>query len=149
MLHDRKMASSSGVFLDSFQGYYKDGTDGTCDCHCFLSLYLLTRIALFVVYGFIKNVYFYPFASLLLHFLVAMIVFVQLFKPQFGVYNTIHTLLFLNLAIYVVCDFSLMKTPHLERLSLTLPCCSHSSHTLCNLPSIKMDLFTQDTAEVP
>ena len=108
------------VFLDSFQGYYKDGTDGTCDCRCFSSLYLLTRIALFVAYGFIKNVYFYPFASFLLLFLVAMIVSVQPFKPQFEVYNTIHVLLFLNLAVwFATCvSFTLL---HIEKLSLTLP----------------------------
>ena len=32
------------AFVDTFQGYYKDGTTGTRDCRCFSALYLLIRI---------------------------------------------------------------------------------------------------------
>ena len=81
--------------LDSFQGYYKDGTNGTRDCRWFSSLYLAARIALFIAYGLIKES-FYPFASIVLLFIVALIVIFQPFKSQYRVYNTVHALLFLN-----------------------------------------------------
>ena len=87
------------ICLDSFQGYYKDGTDGTRDCRWFSSLYLAARIMLFVVYGVIKES-FYPFASIVLLFLVALIIIFQPFKAQYRVYNTMHALLFLNLAMW-------------------------------------------------
>ena len=91
------------VCFDSLQGYYKDGTDGTHNCRWFSSLYLIVRIALFFVYGFVKYS-FYPLASILLLILVALIVTVQPFKPQYGVYNTIHALLFLNLSMWFMTD---------------------------------------------
>ena len=85
--------------LDSFQGYYKDGTSGTRDCRWFSSLYLAVRVGLFIAYGLIKGS-FYPFASIVLLFIVALIVIFQPFKSQYRVYNTVHALLFLNLAVF-------------------------------------------------
>ena len=90
------------ICLDSYQGYYKDGTEGTRDYRWFSSLYLFARIALFLVYGFVQNSSFYPFATILLLVLVALIVVCQPFKLQFRVYNTIHALLILNLAMWFV-----------------------------------------------
>ena len=87
------------ICFDSLQGYYKDGTDGTSDFRWFSSLYLIARVTLFLVYGLVKHS-FYPLASILLLFLVALVFTVQPFKPQYGVYNTIHALLFLNLAMW-------------------------------------------------
>ena len=31
-------------FMDTFQGYYKDGTNGTRDCRCFAAMFLILRI---------------------------------------------------------------------------------------------------------
>ena len=31
-------------FMDTFQGYYKDGTNGTKDCRCFAAMFLILRI---------------------------------------------------------------------------------------------------------
>ena len=112
------------ICLDSFQGYFKDGTDGTHDCRCFSSLYLFTRIALFATYSFMKNTYFYPFASILLLFLAALVTVVQPFKQQFGVYNSIHVLLLLNLAAWFVTvqciHISSVKAAYVEKFSSTL-----------------------------
>ena len=88
-------------YIDSYQGYYKDGTDGNRDCRWFSALYLFVRIALLVFYSLIKNIYFFSLASTLLLPVVALIVVCQPFKPQFGKYNTIHACLFLNLAMWL------------------------------------------------
>ena len=115
------------ICFDSYQGYYKDGTEGTHDYRWFSSLYLFARIVLFLVYGFVKNSFFYPFASILLLFLVALIVVCQPFKTQFRVYNIIHALLFLNLAMWfvtVICtNISVLKTSYLDKFSLALSGC--------------------------
>ena len=84
------------ICLDSYQGYYKDGTEGTRDCRFFSALYLLIRITLFVVYALFKEE-FYNVAPSFLLCLAMLIVMIQPFKKQFGVYNSIHTLLILNL----------------------------------------------------
>ena len=52
-----------------------------------------------MAYGLLKED-FYLFSSIMLLFLVVLIVLFQPFKPQYQVYNTIHTLLFLNLAMW-------------------------------------------------
>ena len=112
------------ICLDSYQGYYKDGTEGTRDYRWFSSLYLFSRIALFLVYAFIKNSFFYPFASVLLLLLVTLIVICQPFKPQFRIYNTIHALLILNMAMWfvtIICSsISLQKASYLDTFSLVL-----------------------------
>ena len=88
------------IRLDSFQGYYKDGTEGTRDCRFFSSLYLIIRLFLFVVYSFVQNEGFYFFASILLILLVTLIFVFQPFKEQFKAYNSIHALLLVNLAVF-------------------------------------------------
>ena len=112
------------ICLDAYQGYYKDGTEGTRDYRWFSSLYLFSRIALFLVYVFIKNSFFYPFASILLLLLVALIVICQPFKSHFKVYNTIHALLILNLAMWfvtIICSsISVLKASYLDKFSLAL-----------------------------
>ena len=40
------------IYVDSFQGCYKDGTEpGTFDCRWFSAIMLLTRSFYFVIYG--------------------------------------------------------------------------------------------------
>ena len=45
------------TFMDSFQGCYKDGTNGTRDCRYFAVIYLIVRVAVYLllVYSFAAN----------------------------------------------------------------------------------------------
>jgi hypothetical protein len=86
------------ICLDSYQGYYKDGTEGTRDCRFFSGLYLLIRITLFVVYAVFKEE-FYDIAQSFLLCLVMLIVIIRPFKKQFEVYNLIHAFLILDLIL--------------------------------------------------
>ena len=45
------------IFMDSFQGCYKDGTNGTRDCRYFAAIYLIARVALYLllVFSFATN----------------------------------------------------------------------------------------------
>ena len=38
------------IFMDTFQGCYKDGSNGTRDCRCFSAFYFILRIIMCVVY---------------------------------------------------------------------------------------------------
>lgn len=53
------------ICLDSYQGYCKDGTEGTRDFHFFSALFLLIHNSLFVVYALVKDKV-YRFAPILL-----------------------------------------------------------------------------------
>ena len=105
------------ICLDSLQGCYKDGTEGTRDCRFFSSLYLIVRILLFIIYGIVKNSTFYPIASILLLFLVALIVLFQPFKRQFNSFNTFHALIILCLAIWMVSISSISSTSLTDKAS--------------------------------
>ena len=40
------------TFVEAFQGYFKDGTDGTKDCRWFAAFYLIIRVVTYVAFGF-------------------------------------------------------------------------------------------------
>ncbi len=66
------------VFMDIFQGDFKDGTNGTRDCRYVAALYLLGRILCFVVYGLVWSDYIW---SVLAYSLLSMSIFIILVQP--------------------------------------------------------------------
>ena len=42
------------TFMDTFQGGFKDGTNGTRDCRYFAAVYLIVRVALYISLGIYK-----------------------------------------------------------------------------------------------
>ena len=72
-------------FMDSFQGCFKDGTNGTKDCRYFSALYLIIRIAMFLGFVITNNTFstFYQTVTLL-----GMIVLLTCFQPY---RNTLYT----------------------------------------------------------
>ena len=92
------------VFMDAFQGCYKNGTNGTRECRFFSAIHLLVRISVFiamavslstsaVVAAFMVGVIFTLFAILL--------AVVQPYKSP--IYNAIDTVLALNVALIYFC----------------------------------------------
>ena len=88
------------IFIDAFQGCYKDGTNGTCDCRYFAALYLITRFTLFVMYAFTVDVLFYAVGQFLLIVFAVLIAIIQPYKAQFAVYNKVDTVFILLLALW-------------------------------------------------
>ena len=85
------------IFIDAFQGCYKDGTNGTCDCRYFAALHLTTRFTLFVMYAFTLDVLFYAVGQFLLVVFAMLIAIIQPYKAQFAVYNIVDTVFILIL----------------------------------------------------
>jgi len=54
------------IFIDSFQGCYKDGTNGTRDCRYFAGVYLTTRLLLCIVFALTLGVYYYAAGTVVL-----------------------------------------------------------------------------------
>ena len=66
------------TFMDTFQGCFKDGTNGTRDCRYFASLYLITRVAThlrFMLTDVLKN------TSILVVLLLTVVMLLCLFHP--------------------------------------------------------------------
>ena len=86
------------VFMDSFQGSYRDGTDGSTDCRCFSSIYLIIRIILILLGYLCQNRYFFPIASIIL---MACAVAVGILQPyKRSAHNTFEATLILILAAF-------------------------------------------------
>ena len=91
------------IFMDSFQGCYKNGTSGTRDCRYFAGFYLLIRIALMGVYALTHSDIYYPLATVVLA--VFMISFIVLQPYRSTVYNVIDSFLILSM---IICYSSVM-----------------------------------------
>ena len=75
------------VFVDCFQGYYRDRTDGGWECRYFAVVYLLFRIGIYFVYSFtLSNIFYFGLLYLILLTLIAMCI-VQPYKNTYKVYN--------------------------------------------------------------
>ena len=58
---------SVDMFVNCFQDYYKDGTNGTRDCRCFSIVFFLLQIVLVVLFTLLKNFQYYvPIGAMIL-----------------------------------------------------------------------------------
>ena len=83
------------IFMDSFQGCYKNGTSGTRDCRYFAGLYLLIRIALMGVYAFTRSDFYYPLATVVLTAFAITVVLSQPYKS--AIHNAADNFLILSM----------------------------------------------------
>ena len=81
------------VFVDTFQGHYKDGTEpGTRDCRWFAAVYFLARIiAFYIIFGYSKNVTCFALTGLSLILLGIVMILIQPYKSVKA--NKFHTTL--------------------------------------------------------
>ena len=81
------------IFMDSIQGCYKDGTNGTRDCRYFAGLQLLVQIAIMGVYIFTRTDFYYPLATVVLAaFTITLIIFQPYKSAVHNIINSIHIL---------------------------------------------------------
>ena len=86
------------IFVESFQGCYKDGTNGTRDCRYFSVVYMFVRVAILLVYSVTLTSYYFALVAMLL-ILTAIAVFViQPYKKD--IYNVADSVLLLTLAMW-------------------------------------------------
>ena len=92
------------IFMDAFQGCYKNGTDGTRDFRSISAVYLLVRIIFFMVMAVAlsSSVYMACFIVGVIFTLFA-ILFAILQPYKSPVYNTVDTVLFLIVAMIYYC----------------------------------------------
>ena len=86
------------MFMDAFQGCYKNGTDGMRDCRWFSGVYFIVRIAVFLVASTAPSELFAIFVGMLLLLPIALVAVVQPYKVPF--YNGVDTVLILTVALF-------------------------------------------------
>lgn len=78
------------IFVDSFAGCYKDGTEpGTRDCRYFAALFLLLRISTYVVLSILPPTYAIAINGILMMLFMALFIACQPYKARFAAYNWI------------------------------------------------------------
>ncbi len=66
--------SLSNIFMDSFQGCYKDGTEpGTRDCRWFASVFFLARFGMALTYAFTKGAMYFVIFSIMLVLIILLL----------------------------------------------------------------------------
>ena len=88
------------MFMDYFQGHYKDGTDGTRDFRYFAAFYFITRVVFYTAYAFSLSVYTYAIGVIILIAAGIFIVICEPYKPHLAAYNKIDAAIILTTALW-------------------------------------------------
>ena len=122
------------MFVESFQGYYKDGTEpGTHDCRWFSAMYFLVRIFSFIVYSITMGVITYIFLAITYVAFGILIVIVKPYKSTYSAYNTTDGVLILTLGMWFATISSITEAKIKACLLYTSP--SPRDATLSRMPS--------------
>ena len=81
------------MFMECFQGYYRDRTDGGWECRYFAALYPTLRIGTVIIYAVTRSDVFFPIFTLLIIMAMLIILLVNPYKPQFSTYNKVDVVL--------------------------------------------------------
>ena len=94
------------IFIDAFQGCYKDGTNGTRDYRYFAAAFLIARVLIIIVFALSTTELLYGGEQFVFISLAMMIATMQPYKPQFSIYNAVDSVLVLLVALWcatIVC----------------------------------------------
>ena len=98
LTHFRVRSLALKIFMDAFQGYYKDGTAGTRDCRFFAAIVLASRVLLFIMYAFTVNLYFWALTGIMFTMFGSTFIIFQPYKSS--VYNVIDSIMYLFIALW-------------------------------------------------
>ena len=89
------------MLMQSFQGYYRDRTDGGWECRYFAAVYPAFKIAFYIIYSVTLTTSSFVFAAVPLCITVTVLIFIlQPYKPAYKAYNKVDFLLFVSLALF-------------------------------------------------
>ena len=77
------------TFVDTFQKYYKDGSNSTWDCRWFAGFFILLKSTGYVVYSLSPSPMFFIFATILYAIGAAVVVLVEPYKEEYSVDNDV------------------------------------------------------------
>ena len=89
------------MFMQCFQGYYRDRTDGGRECRYIAAVYPAFRIATFVMYSIAPNISFCFAFPLFCVIVTVSLVFVSPYKQQYQKYTKVDFVMILSLGIVI------------------------------------------------
>ena len=90
------------IFMQCFQGYYRDRTDGGRECRYFAAVYPAFRIVIYFMYGAILSTMFCVAVILLCLIVAVMIVIIQPYKKPYEFYNKLDIVMMLSPIVFAL-----------------------------------------------
>ena len=91
------------IFIECFQGYYRDRTDGGWECRYFAAVYPAFRMAIYVSYGITLGSMFYVAFILLCLIVLVTILVLQPYKKPYALYNKIDAVMIILVIAFTTC----------------------------------------------
>ena len=76
-------------FMDAFNRYYKDGSNGTIDCRWFAAFYIINRLGFYLMLFFPITSLFYNLALMYTLLCAAVVLLVEPYKEEYKLHNVI------------------------------------------------------------
>ena len=86
------------MFVNCYQGHYKDGTNGTTDLRFFSISFFVLQITIYILYTLSESIYCYSLGALIIVLLMFTILMVQPYKEQFKAYSKIDAYMLVTIA---------------------------------------------------
>ena len=90
------------MFMESFQGYYRDRSDGGWECRYFAVVYLATRLLTYIIYIVFNGFEFCLACIAIYNSVISLIMLTQPYKPQYKLYNKLDTMILLLFVMFVL-----------------------------------------------
>ena len=91
------------MFMECFQGYYHDRSDGGWDCRWFAALYPSLRIAGSIMYALTHSDLFFPILALDMTIAMLVTLLVSPYKKRFNIYHKLDLALLISIIITSNC----------------------------------------------
>lgn len=101
-------SSTLRTFMQCFQGYYRDRTDGGIECRYYSAVYPVLRLVCFIIFGCSHNVFTSPNIVILLIITVLLLVFFTPYRHPFKYQNKLDVFLLLSISMFCVFDTSFL-----------------------------------------
>ena len=102
VLNNLKLNTSGlRMFMECFQGYYHDRSDGGRDCRYFSAVYPTLRIVFVILYAMTHSNFCFCVTVLILIAVVICLLLVHPYKKKFKLYNKMDIVLILSLGVLV------------------------------------------------
>ena len=90
------------TFVNCYQGYYKDGTNGTRDYRWFSIVFFVLQLSLTVLFIFSKSIYWFAVGALFVVILIFLQLSLQPYKEEFKIYSITDGFLLLNIEVIFI-----------------------------------------------
>ena len=91
------------IFMQCFQGYYRDRTDGGWECRYFAAVYPALRIATYILYSITLSTMFDVAFILLCLITLVTILLVQPYKKPYALYNKLDAVMVILVIAFITC----------------------------------------------